>query len=125
MDPIRFTVNESYFSSSPSTRSGGVNGAEPSGEDVQQVIVAVALGKPGLSDGKQIQIISNEMMTSTLLSRALASTRAKGTNFFAALALLAALPALTPRLPGRLTRKLKTTPRPIPGSREMPGLRMI
>jgi hypothetical protein len=63
MGPIRFTVDESYFSSSPSTQSGGVNGAESSGADVQQVIVTVVLVEPGLSDGKQIQIISNEMMS--------------------------------------------------------------
>ncbi len=37
-------------------------------------------------------------MTSTLLSRDLALTRAKGTNFFAALALLAALPARYPEV---------------------------
>jgi hypothetical protein len=52
MGPIRFTVDESYSSSSPSTRSGGVNGAESSGTDVQQVIVTVALVEPGLSDGR-------------------------------------------------------------------------
>ncbi|EFX73376.1 hypothetical protein DAPPUDRAFT_325352 [Daphnia pulex] len=63
MGPIRFTVDESYSSSSPSTQSGGMNGAEPSGADVQQVIVTVALVEPGLSDGKQTQIISNEMMS--------------------------------------------------------------
>jgi hypothetical protein len=54
---VRFALSATSF-------WAGVCGAlVSSGADVQQVIVTVALVEPGLSEGKQIQIISYEMMS--------------------------------------------------------------